>query len=91
MSRNNATFVTNEQLGFLKEMDSWLSKEPWQSEVELQTAMEVRNLITKIESKGYYYEDGHCYDCAQKKLEYENMMCQDDRRNALKQKIDSHC
>ena len=57
MSRNNATFVTNEQLGFLKEMDSWLSKEPWQSEIELQTAMEVRNLITKIESKGYYYED----------------------------------
>lgn len=57
MSRNNATFVTKEQLKFLKEMDSWLSKEPWQSHTELETANEVRTLITKIESKGYYYED----------------------------------
>ena len=54
--RNNATFVTNEQLGFLKQMDNWLSKEPWQSEVELKTAMEVRELISKIQEKGYYYE-----------------------------------
>lgn len=53
---NNATFVNNEQLKLLKEMDTWLSKEPWQTEVELQTAMEVRNLISKIEEKGYYYE-----------------------------------
>lgn len=57
MSRNNATFVTKEQLKFLKEMDTWLSKEPWQSEVEIKTAMEVRSLISKIEEKGYYYED----------------------------------
>ena len=57
MSRNNATFVTKEQLKFLKEMDTWLSKEPWQSEVEIKTAMEVRSLIDKIEKKGYYYED----------------------------------
>lgn len=57
MSRNNATFVTKEQLKFLKEMDKWLSKEPWQSEVEIKTAMEVRSLIDKIEQKGYYYED----------------------------------
>jgi len=54
--RNNATFVTKEQLKFLKEMDTWLANEPWQSEVELQTAMEVRTMITKIENKGYYYE-----------------------------------
>lgn len=53
---NNATFVNNEQLKLLKEMDTWLSKEPWQSEVEIKTAMEVRNLISKIEEKGYYYE-----------------------------------
>jgi len=53
---NNATFVNNEQLKLLKEMDKWLSNEPWQSEVELKTAMEVRNLISKIEEKGYYYE-----------------------------------
>jgi hypothetical protein len=57
MSRNNATFVTSQQLKFLKEMDKWLSNEPWQSEVEIKTAMEVRTLIDKIEKKGYYYED----------------------------------
>jgi len=54
--RNNATFVTKQQLKFLKEMDKWLTNEPWQSEVELKTAMEVRTLITKIEKQGYYYE-----------------------------------
>lgn len=54
--RNNATFVTKEQLKFLKEMDTWLANEPWQSEEELQTAMGVRRRITKIENKGYYYE-----------------------------------
>ena len=37
-------------------MDRWLSNEPWQSEVEIKTAMEVRTMITKIEDKGYYYE-----------------------------------
>ena len=53
---NNATFITKQQLKFLQEMDTWLSKEPWQSEVELKTAMSVRELISKIEQKGYYYE-----------------------------------
>lgn len=54
--RNNATFVTKEQLKFLKEMDSWLTNEPWKTVDEIQTAMEVRTMITKIETKGYYYE-----------------------------------
>ena len=54
--RNNATFVDEQQLKFLKQMDNWLSNEPWQSEVELKTAMEVRTMITEIEKKGYYYE-----------------------------------
>lgn len=53
---NNATWVTKPQLKLLKEMDRWLANEPWQSEVELRTAMEVRELITKIEKQGYYYE-----------------------------------
>jgi hypothetical protein len=53
---NNATFVNKQQLKFLKEMDTWLANEPWQSEVELETAMQIRNLITEIEEKGYYYE-----------------------------------
>lgn len=54
--RNNATFVTKEQLKFLKEMDTWLSSEPWQKQIEIEVAMQVRNLITEIEQKGYYYE-----------------------------------
>ena len=53
---NNATFVDENRLKFLKEMDRWLSNEPWQSEVEIKTAVEVRTMITKIEDKGYYYE-----------------------------------
>ena len=53
---NNGTFVTKQQLKFLKEMDKWLSNEPWQSEVELEIAMQVRTMITEIEKKGYYYE-----------------------------------
>jgi len=55
--RNNATFVDEQQLKFLKEMDKWLSNEPWQSDVELKIAVDVRTLISKIENKGYYYED----------------------------------
>ena len=54
--RNNATFVTKQQLKFLKEMDKWLSNEPWQSEIELTIANQVRDMITEIEKKGYYYE-----------------------------------
>tara|TARA_B100000900_G_C20599468_1_gene724918 strand:+ start:1770 stop:2015 length:246 start_codon:yes stop_codon:yes gene_type:complete len=52
-----ATFVSSEQLKFLKQMDKWLSNEPWQSEVEVDIALQVRTLITKIEDKGHYYED----------------------------------
>ena len=47
-------FVNEQQLKFLKEMDRWLSKEPWQSEVEMEVAYRIRELITKIEKKGYY-------------------------------------
>ena len=49
-------FVNQQQLKFLKEMDTWLSKEPWQNDMELKVAMQVRNLIAKIEKKGYYDE-----------------------------------
>jgi hypothetical protein len=54
--RNNATFVTKQQLKFLKEMDNWLSKEPWQKQIEVEIAIQVRSMITEIEKKGYYYE-----------------------------------
>ena len=53
---NNATFVNKEQLKLLKEMDSWLAKTNFSSEDELAVAIQVRNLITEIENKGYYYE-----------------------------------
>ena len=51
------TFVTPEQLKFLKQMDTWLAKEPWQDDVELGIAVKVRELIHKIEKKGYYSEN----------------------------------
>jgi len=51
-----AVFVDEQQLKFLKQMDTWLSKEPWQNDVELNVALQVRTLITKIETRGYYYE-----------------------------------
>lgn len=57
MKNRTAVFVTAEQLKFLKQMDDWLSNEPWQSEVEVDIAIQVRTLITKIESKGHYYEE----------------------------------
>jgi hypothetical protein len=47
-------FVNKQQLKFLKEMDKWLAKELWQTEVETEVAYKIRELITKIESKGYY-------------------------------------
>ena len=53
---SNAVFVDEQQLKFLKQMDTWLSKEPWQNDVELNVALQVRTLITKIETRGYYYE-----------------------------------
>ena len=53
---NNATFVTKEQLKFLKQMDDWLAKEPWQREVEVEISLQVRTMISEIEKKGYYYE-----------------------------------
>ena len=53
---NNATFVNKQQLKLLKEIDKWLSNEPWQSEVELEIALQVRSMISEIEEKGYYYE-----------------------------------
>ena len=55
-THQSTTFIDEQQLKFLNEMDRWLSKEPWQSDVEIKTAMEVRTMITKIEDKGYYYE-----------------------------------
>jgi len=51
---NNATFVNKEQLQNLKKMDKWLTENMYSLGEEVVT--EVRDLITKIEKKGYYYE-----------------------------------
>jgi len=50
-------FVNGQQLKFLKEMSTWLSKESWTSEAEKEIAIKVRNLISKIEKKGFYSEN----------------------------------
>jgi len=49
---NNATFVTKEQLKFLKQMDNWLRDTHFNSISEVETVNEVRGLISKIEEKG---------------------------------------
>ena len=51
---SSAVFIDEPQLKLLKQMDTWLSKEPWQTDVEMEVAYRIRELITKIESKGYY-------------------------------------
>lgn len=51
---NNATFVDKEQLKNLKKMDSWLTDNMYSLGEDVVT--EVRELITRIEKKGYYYE-----------------------------------
>ncbi len=51
---NNATFVDKEQLKNLKKIDDWLVKDCWKLPPDV--VMECRELITKIEEKGHYYE-----------------------------------
>lgn len=38
----------------LTTLDNWLSKQPWSKDVDTETCMKVRELITEIEVKGYY-------------------------------------
>jgi hypothetical protein len=58
MSRHNATFVDEKQLKFLKEMDKWLFDEPFGfTDEQILLSREVRTLISKVEERGYYYED----------------------------------
>ena len=47
-------FLTNKTKKGLKKIDKFLSKEPWQASIDLDTAYKLRNEITKIEEKGYY-------------------------------------
>lgn len=41
----------------LRKLDNWLAKQPWDKVLELDIVMEVRELITKIQEKGYYNEE----------------------------------
>ena len=51
---NNATFVDKEQLKNLKKIDDWLVKH--NTKIPNDVVIECRELITKIEEKGHYYE-----------------------------------
>lgn len=53
---NNATFIDAQQLKFLQQMDIWLKNQDPKSETDLNAIREVRELISKIEKQGYYYE-----------------------------------
>jgi len=41
----------------LRKLDNWLAKQPWDKVLELDIVMQVRELITKIQEKGYYNEE----------------------------------
>lgn len=51
---NNATFVDKEQVKNLKKMDNFVKDNMHRFGEEV--AQQVRELITKIEEKGHYYE-----------------------------------
>lgn len=51
---NNATFVDKEQIKNLKKIDSWLNENKYS--YDEQTFLSVRELISEILEKGYYYE-----------------------------------
>lgn len=47
-------WLTNETRTGLKKLDNYLSKQPWKNKFDMNTIYEVRELITNIETKGYY-------------------------------------
>jgi len=51
---NNAVFVNKEQLKNLKIIDDWLKTNPIR--IPEEVLLQVRELITRIEEKGHYYE-----------------------------------
>ena len=51
---NNATFVDKEQIKNLKKIDSWLNENKYS--YDEQTFLSIRELISEILEKGYYYE-----------------------------------
>ena len=53
---NNATFVDKEQLKNLIKIDTWLAVYVTEDLIPPEIIKEVRDLITRIEKQGYYYE-----------------------------------
>ena len=53
---NNATFVDKEQLKNLKKIDTWLAVYVTEDLIPPEIIKDVRDLITRIEKQGYYYE-----------------------------------
>ena len=53
---SKVTFLEPKHLKSLKKLDDWLSKQPWDKDMELSVFLQLRELITKIEDKGYYDE-----------------------------------
>ena len=51
---NNATFVDKEQIKNLKKIDNWLNENKYSYDED--TFLSVRELISNILEKGYYYE-----------------------------------
>ena len=51
---NNATFVDKEQIKNLKKIDNWLNENKYSYDED--TFLSVRELISEILEKGYYYE-----------------------------------
>ena len=51
---NNATFVDKEQIKNLKKIDDWLNENKYSYDED--TFLSVRELISEILEKGYYYE-----------------------------------
>ena len=51
---NKTYIVDKETAENLKRLDNWISKQPWDKNVELPLMMEIRELITQIETRGYY-------------------------------------
>tara|TARA_B100000683_G_scaffold219704_1_gene216382 strand:- start:669 stop:1016 length:348 start_codon:yes stop_codon:yes gene_type:complete len=57
-TRQTKTYlVDNETLEGLKMLDNWLSKQPWKHHVDTETAMMARELITRVETKGFYSKE----------------------------------
>lgn len=52
---NKKKFVDKDTLRGLKKLDDWVHREAWlKNDVDIETAIQVREIISRIEAKGYY-------------------------------------